>query len=145
MVQWKTMEPNKNIPNFCFESPWLKTFDLDLNSVELTTNTREIRVTWNPELAQDLEAYVNIDAVAELTRLLNEEFHQRQIENNIRLAQDLISVQPIGGPPGTLFYYNFSFGEIENPTIYGDGCWSVGNTFNSSIGIEIDLKSHKFI
>jgi hypothetical protein len=141
------MEPNKKIPSFCFESPWLKPFDLDLNSVEITAGERRIRTIWTPELAQDLEAYHNIDAETELTRLLNEELHQ-QTENNIRaniIAQDLISIQPVGGPPGTLFYYNFSFGEIENPTIYGDGCWSVGNTFNSSIGIDIDLKSHKFI
>lgn len=141
------MEPNKKIPSFCFESPWLKPFDLDLNSVEITVGERRIRTIWTPELAQDLEAYHNIDAETELTRLLNEELHQ-QTENNIRaniIAQDLISIQPVGGPPGTLFYYNFSFDEIENPTIYGDGCWSVGNTFNSSIGIDINLKSHKFI
>lgn len=141
------MTPNKNIPNFCFESPWLKPFDLDLNSVELTTNTRRIRATWTPELTQDLEAYHDIDVEAELTRILTEEFDREIRENNrINIVnQDLISVQPIGGPPGTLFYYDFSFGEIENPTIYSDGCWSVGNTFNSSIGIDIELKSHKFI
>ena len=136
------MTPNKKIPSFCFESPWLKPFNLDLNSVEVTAGERRIRATWTPELVQDLGAYHNIDVEDELTRLVTEEIN-RGIAN--ATLQDLVTVQPIGGPPGTLFYYNFSFDEIENPTIYGDGCWSVGNTFNSSIGIDIDLKSHKFI
>jgi hypothetical protein len=90
------MKPNKNIPSFCFESPWLKPFNLDLNSVEVTAGERRIRATWTPELAQDLEAYHNIDAEAILTRLLNEEL----LENNIRtntLVQDLLAIQPMEG------------------------------------------------
>jgi len=31
------------------------------------------RMTWNPELAQDVSAFHNIDAEAELTRLLHDE------------------------------------------------------------------------
>ena len=103
------MTPNKKIPSFCFESPWLKPFDLDLNSVEITAGERRIRATWTPEPPQDLGAYYNIDVEDELTRLVTEEMN-RGIANTT--LQDLVTVQPIGGPPGTLFYYNFSFDEI---------------------------------
>ena len=67
------MEPNKSIPSFCFESPWLKPFSFEMSSVEVTAGERRIRATWTPELAQDVSAFHNIDAEAELTALLSEE------------------------------------------------------------------------
>jgi hypothetical protein len=39
------MKPNKNIPIFCFESPWLKPFNLNLDSVEPPADTR-VTPTW---------------------------------------------------------------------------------------------------
>ena len=39
------MEPNKNIPIFCFESPWLKPFDLSIECVFPPADTRAIP-TW---------------------------------------------------------------------------------------------------
>ena len=84
MVQSNTMEPNKNIPSFCFESPWLKPFNLDLNSVEVTAGERRIHATWTPEMAQDLQTYHNIDAEAELTRLLTEEIN-REIISKLKI------------------------------------------------------------
>lgn len=39
------MKPNKNIPTFCFEYPWLKPFDLSIESVEVSADTRVIP-TW---------------------------------------------------------------------------------------------------
>ena len=143
MVQWKRMKPNKNIPSFCFESPWLKPFNLDLNSVEITTGRNTIHVTWTPEIAQDLEAYHNIDAEAELTTILTEEIN-RGIRANT-LAQDLIRVQPIDGPPGRLMYLDYNYGPIEEPVVYKDGSWSYDNIFEGVIGINSEIKSHTFI
>ena len=97
------MKPNKSIPSFCFESPWLKPFDLNIESVEVTAGERRIRATWNPELAQDLEFYHNIDVEAELTRLLTEEMN-RGIAN--ATLQDLMTVQPMDAPQGNLFYFD---------------------------------------
>ena len=45
-------------------------------------DVRPIRVTWTPELAQDLNAFQNIDAEQELTNLLAEEVG-RQIDMEI--------------------------------------------------------------
>ena len=55
------MTPNKKIPSFCFESPWLKPFNLNMESVEVQGATRRMRVTWTPELAQDVNVFNNID------------------------------------------------------------------------------------
>jgi hypothetical protein len=63
------LEPRKEIPSFCFESPWLKPFSFKMESVEVTAGERRLRATWTPELAQDLNAFQNIDAEDELTSL----------------------------------------------------------------------------
>ena len=45
----------------------------DLDSVTVSVTERKLRASWSPELAQDVSAFHNIDAEAELTALLSEE------------------------------------------------------------------------
>lgn len=45
----------------------------DLDSVTVSVTERKLRATWSPELAQDVSAFHNIDAEAELTALLSEQ------------------------------------------------------------------------
>lgn len=45
----------------------------DLESVTVTAIERKLRAQWSPELAQDVSAFHNIDAEAELTALLSEQ------------------------------------------------------------------------
>jgi hypothetical protein len=45
----------------------------DLESVTVTVTERKLRAQWSPELAQDVAAFHNIDAEAELTALLSEQ------------------------------------------------------------------------
>jgi len=130
------MEPNKKIPSFCFETPWLKPFSFEMSSVEVTTGRNTIHITWTPEIAQDLEAYYNIDAEAELTRLLTEEITQ-EIDREV--------IQPIDGPPGRLMYFDYNYGPMEEPVVYEDGSWSMSNTFEGVIGIKSEIKEHTFI
>jgi hypothetical protein len=47
------------------------TFGLD--EVTVSVETRKMRAQWTPELAQDVSAFHNIDAEAELTALLSEQ------------------------------------------------------------------------
>ena len=45
----------------------------DLESVTVSVTERKLRAQWSPELAQDVAAFHNIDAEAELTALLSEQ------------------------------------------------------------------------
>lgn len=45
----------------------------DLESVTVSVTERKLRASWSPELAQDVSAFQNIDAEAELTALLSEQ------------------------------------------------------------------------
>ena len=136
------MTPNKSIPSFCFESPWLKPFSFELESVEVTVGARRINATWRPELAQDLETYHNIDIENELTRLLTEEMN-RGITN--ATLQDLMTVQPMDEPQGNLFYFDYNYGPMEEPIVYDDGSWSMDNAFEGVIGIKSEIKQHTLI
>lgn len=135
------LEPCKEIPSFCFESPHLKPLSFKMESVEVTTRERRIRATWTPELAQDLQGYHGINAEDELIGLLNEELTRELDRNTINtIAQDLVPVQPMGIPEVRLFYFEPQLAAIEHPTVYDDGSWSLGNTFESIIGIKMELK-----
>jgi hypothetical protein len=45
----------------------------DLQSITVSVTERKLRASWSPELAQDVSAFHNIDAEAELTALLSEQ------------------------------------------------------------------------
>lgn len=140
------MEPHKKIPSFCFESPWLKTLDLNLSSTTVIWGERTLRATWTPELAQDLQAYHGLSIEEELNRVLSEEL-SREIDRNIMatFTRDLVPVQPLDAPVGHLFYFDFQYEDNKEPKVYGDGSWSLGNVFEGSIGIKIEIKKFEFI
>ena len=60
-----------------------------LESVTVSVDERKLRATWSPELAQDVSAFHNIDAEAELTALLSEQIAaeiDREILRDLRKA-----------------------------------------------------------
>jgi hypothetical protein len=87
------------------------------NTVEVRHGIRRIHAQWSPELAQDIEAYHNINVEEELTRLLSEELSREidsEIINTIRqdattIVQDLVPIQPMNEPVGQLFYFDYSY------------------------------------
>jgi len=81
-------------------------------------NIRLLRASWSRELDQDVSAFRNIDAEAELTSLLSNQI-AAEVDSEIfntmfrigttTLASDLISVQPLSAPVGLLYYYDFKY------------------------------------
>ena len=60
-----------------------------LDSVTVSVEERKLRATWSPELAQDVSAFHNIDAEAELTAILSEQIAaeiDREILKDLRKA-----------------------------------------------------------
>lgn len=58
-----------------------------LTSVDVAVEERKLRATWSPEVAQDVSAFHNIDAEAELTAILSEQISaeiDREILRDIR-------------------------------------------------------------
>lgn len=86
--------------NTAFKVAWAQYDSLELEtemgevSFQLTSETvsveeRKLRATWSPELAQDVSAFHNIDAEAELTAILSEQIAaeiDREILRDLRKA-----------------------------------------------------------
>lgn len=54
------------------------TFEVNftMTTVNVTVGERRLNARWTPELAQDIQAFHNLDAEAELTALLSEQMTQ---------------------------------------------------------------------
>ena len=85
-------------------SPWnleaathLSEIDIKVDSFSVTTRTRKLKARWTPELSQDLSAYHNLDAEAELTSILAETVAQ---DIDAEILSDLIK----GATAGTYFW-----------------------------------------
>ena len=87
-------------PNTAFNVAWAQYDSLELEtemgevsfqltSVTVSVEERKLRATWSPELAQDVSAFHNIDAEAELTAILSEQIAaeiDREILRDLRKA-----------------------------------------------------------
>ena len=81
------LENNPNIPEI----------DIKVDSLAVTARTKKLKAKWSPELAQDLNAYHNLDAEVELTSILSE---QIALEIDQEILADLVS----GASAGTLWW-----------------------------------------
>tara|TARA_Y100000592_G_scaffold101037_1_gene184786 strand:+ start:5296 stop:7278 length:1983 start_codon:yes stop_codon:yes gene_type:complete len=71
--------------------------DIKVDSVAVTAQTKKLKAKWTPELAQDLNAYHNLDAEVELTGILSE---QIALEIDQEILGDLIR----GATASTLYW-----------------------------------------
>ena len=69
-------------------SPAIPEIDIKVESIAVTAVTRKLRARWSPELAQDLNAYHNLDAEVELTQILSE---QIALEIDREILNDLLT------------------------------------------------------
>lgn len=81
------LENNVNIPEI----------DIKVQSVSVTAVTKKLKAKWSPELAQDLNAYHNLDAEVELTSVLSEQIA-------LEIDQEILSNLVSEASGGTLFW-----------------------------------------
>lgn len=89
-----------------FATDMIPEIDIKVSSVAVTAETRKLKAKWTPELAQDLNAYHNLDAEVELTQILSEQI-ALDIDREI-LAQLLI------GGTGATMYWSRKPGDFVN-------------------------------
>jgi hypothetical protein len=72
-----TVDSTGVVLNPVFESDFvtdmIPEIDIKISSVAVTAEPRKLKAKWTPELAQDLNAYQNLDAEVELTQILSEQ------------------------------------------------------------------------
>ena len=87
-------------------TPNIPEIDIKVDSVAVTALTKKLKAKWSPELAQDLNAYHNLDAEVELTSILSE---QVALEIDQEILEDLVKE----ATAGTL-YWSRSPGKFLN-------------------------------
>jgi hypothetical protein len=80
--------------------------DIKVSSVAVTAQTRKLKAKWTPELAQDLNAYHNLDAEVELTQILSEQIA-------IDIDREILS-QLLQGATGATMYWSRMPGDFVN-------------------------------
>lgn len=99
--------------------------NLEFRSEEIVAKTRKLKARWTPEFAQDLNAYQNIDAEAELTSILSEYISQEiDLEILDMLMQNAQTVDYWSSRIG--YEYNGSTAFLpstENRTAYTQQTW----------------------
>ena len=82
--------------------------NIQVDSVAVTAITKKLKAKWTPELAQDLNAYHNLDAEVELTSILSE---QIALEIDQEILEDLVK-----GATADTYYWSRSPGKFLNRT-----------------------------
>jgi len=129
------LEANVNIPEI----------DIKVDSIAVTAMTKKLKAKWSPELAQDLNAYHNLDAEVELTSILSE---QVALEIDQEILEDLVK----GATAGTLFwsrspgkFLNRETGAVINGTTYPDFTGTVSEWYETLLETvnEVSARIHR--
>ena len=77
--------------------PNIPEIDIRVDSIAITAMTKKLKAKWSPELAQDLNAYHNLDAEVELTSILSEQIA-------LEIDQEILSDLVAGATAGKLYW-----------------------------------------
>ena len=129
------LENSNNIPEI----------DIKVDSTAVTAVTKKLKAKWSPELAQDLNAYHNLDAEVELTSILSE---QVALEIDQEILEDLVK----GATAGTLYwsrspgkFVNRETGLALNGTSYPDFTGTVSEWYETLLETvnEVSARIHR--
>jgi len=119
--------------------------DIKVDSVAVTAITKKLKAKWSPELAQDLNAYHNLDAEVELTSILSE---QVALEIDQEILEDLVK----GATAGTLYwsrspgkFLNRDTGAVVSGTTYPDFTGTVSEWYETLLETvnEVSARIHR--
>lgn len=112
--------------------------NVQLRSETIAAKTRKLKAQWTPEFAQDLNAYQNLDAEAELTSMLSEYI---SLEIDLEILDMLIENAPINE------YWSAKVGNQINSTASGfdsntSGVYYTQMTWFQTLGIKLQKVSN---
>jgi hypothetical protein len=127
---------SSNVGNTTSPSIAIPEINVQLRSETIAAKTRKLKAQWTPEFAQDLNAYQNLDAEAELTSMLSEYI---SLEIDLEILDMLIENAPI-----TEFWSAKVGNQISNNTVTNNvsGVYYTQMTWFQTIGIKLQKVSN---
>jgi hypothetical protein len=115
----------------------LPEINIQMQSQAITAKTKKLKAVWTPEFAQDLNAYQNIDAEAELTNMLSEYI---SMEIDLEILDMLIE----DAAAGTEYWSAVSNQTISTQgTIGTSGYYNTQGQWFQTLGTKIQKLSNK--
>lgn len=103
----------------------IPTVNIQMKSDSIVAKTRKLKAQWTPELAQDLNAYQNIDAEAELTGLLSQ---------YIAMEIDLEILGMLTEEAATTGYWSAENNKLWNGSTFVQTSTTTGGFYNTQGG-----------
>jgi len=106
-------------------SPAIPEIDIKVDSIAVTAITKKLKAKWSPELAQDLNAYHNLDAEVELTSILSEQIA-------LEIDQEILN-ELVAGAKGGKLYWSRRPGRFLNRETGADITTSLSPDFTGTV------------
>jgi len=91
--------------------PEIAQISMKLNSIHIQTKARKLKTVWTDEASEDMNAYLNVDAEVEITKMLSD-LVEKEIDNEI-LAELVAGAEERGAG---VFYWSRRVGKFVNRT-----------------------------
>jgi hypothetical protein len=113
--------------------------NISMVSSEITAKTKKLKAVWTPEFAQDLNAYQNIDAEAELTNMLSE-YISMEIDLEIL---DMLIEDAAAGTEYWSAINNTVATATSNPAPLSSGFYNTQGQWFQTLGTKVQKLSNK--
>ena len=113
--------------------------NISMQSQAITAKTKKLKAAWTPEFAQDLNAYQNLDAEAELTNIMSEYI---SLEIDLEILEMLIDDAPVGNTEYWSAVNNVTLDATTLPT-QSLGFYNTQGAWFQTLGTKINKISNR--
>jgi len=113
--------------------------NISMQSQAITAKTKKLKAAWTPEFAQDLNAYQNLDAEAELTNIMSEYI---SLEIDLEILEMLIDDAPAGNTEYWSAVNNVTLDATTLPT-QSLGFYNTQGAWFQTLGTKINKISNR--
>ena len=111
-----------------------------MQSQAIVAKTRKLKAVWTPEFAQDLNAYQNIDAEAELTNIMSEYI---SMEIDLEILDMLIADTPASNTEYWSAINNQAFDGTSATALASPGYYNTQGQWFQTLGTKVQKISNK--
>jgi hypothetical protein len=132
--------PSYSVPNAASASAIsIPEINIQMQSQAITAKTKKLKAAWTPEFAQDLNAYQNLDAEAELTNIMSEYI---SLEIDLEILDMLIEDVPTANTEYWSAINNVTLGSSQTPTA-SLGFFNTQGAWFQTLGTKVNKISNR--
>ena len=137
-----TSAPSTSVPNSLSATSIgsaIPEINISMQSQAITAKTKKLKAAWTPEFAQDLNAYQNLDAEAELTNIMSEYI---SLEIDLEILEMLIDDAPSANTEYWSAINNVTLDATTSPTA-SLGFFNTQGAWFQTLGTKINKISNR--